>query len=420
MMTAEEKRKCKKRVSLKPGAFKSLEWALSDERCGLRRIKYADIPYENIPLGAERLDSNYDELDSYYDYDVLFEELVVYGWVTMNETACYWTNADIIDGTSDMFRGLSCLESIDMSMISTSGIKDMSGMFSDCHDLKTLDLSSFDTSNVSNMMNMFRGCYGLESLDLSALDTSKVTNMSYMFSGCSHLCDINLSALNTSEVTSMKEMFSFCRNLKSLDLSSFDSSKVTNMRNMFRGCENLSSIVLSSLDTSSVKDMSYMFCSCASLTTLDLTAFNTASTWYMSGMFSECSNLKSVDLSSFRGEGVYMDRMFDHCLRLESVDISCFHIDGIQDMTAMFCECMNLKKIRLPSAASGWLFFPPPMDRMFDGCESLESLDLSAFDGQSIREAENLLRNCNSLKDVRYPDEELETTITDGVDIQFS
>lgn len=411
MMTIEEKRKCKKRVSLKPGAFKSLGWPLSNERCWLRRIKYADIPYEDIPRGAERLDS---------DYDVPSAELVVYGWVTINATACYWTNADIIDGTNDMFRGLSYLESIDMSMISTSGIKDMSGMFSDCRGLKTLDLSSFDTSNVSSMMNMFDNCYRLESLDLSHFDTSKVTDMSYMFSGCSKLCDINLSALNTSGVTTMSGMFSFCHNLKSLDLSAFDSSKVTDMSDMFFGCENLSSIILSSLDTSSVEDMSDMFRSCASLTALDLTAFNTASTREMSGMFRGCSNLKSVDLSSFCNGKVYMGRMFDHCLRLESVDIACFNIDGIQDMTAMFCECMNLKEIRLPSVASERLYLssPPSMNRMFDGCESLESLDLSAFDSQSICEAENLLRNCNSLKDVRYPDEYLEI-IPDGADIQF-
>lgn len=211
------------------------------------------------------------------------------------------------------------------------------------------------------------------------------------------------------------EMFSNLPSVTRIDLSMFSTEGLTSTKDMFLNCKMLESVDLSGFDTTEVRDMSGMFCGCESLTSLDLTSFNTTSTWDMSRMFSGCSNLKSVNLSSFRNGMVSMDRMFDHCLRLESIDISCFHIGGIQDMTAMFCECMNLKEIRFPSATDRRL--SPPMNKMFDGCESLESLDLSAFDGQSIREAENLLRNCNSLKDVRYPDDNLETI--DIADIQF-
>ena len=47
--------------------------------------------------------------------------------------------------------------------------------------MTSIDLSVLDTSEVTNMSNMFSACISLTSLDVSNFDTSKVIDMSDMF-----------------------------------------------------------------------------------------------------------------------------------------------------------------------------------------------------------------------------------------------
>ena len=115
----------------------------------------------------------------------------------------------------------------------------MIGYFYEFTNMTSIDLSVLDTSEVTNMSNMFSACISLTSLDVSNFDTSKVTDMRSMFSGCSSLTSLDLSNFDTSQVTSMAGMFSECSSLTILDLSSFDTSKVTGhyaMMNMFCNC----------------------------------------------------------------------------------------------------------------------------------------------------------------------------------------
>jgi surface protein len=61
------------------------------------------------------------------------------------------------------------------------------GWFEDCTGLTAIDLSMLNTSEVTNMTYLFFSCSQLETLDLSHFDTSRTTDMSYMFAGCSAL-----------------------------------------------------------------------------------------------------------------------------------------------------------------------------------------------------------------------------------------
>ena len=207
-----------------------------------------------------------EELTNEYTTGVLSDgEFPVYGWFdTEKETLYYFTLADKIYMNSDaqsMFRGLSRLESLDLSNFDTSSVTGMNQMFNGCKSLTTLDLSNFDTSNVKTMQWMFNGCNKLENLDLQwdNFDTSKVTDMSSMFYNCQSLADLDLKNFDTSSVKNMQSMFYGCKSLISLDVSSFDTSSVTNMNQMFYGCKSLTTLDLSSFDTSSVKNMQSMF-----------------------------------------------------------------------------------------------------------------------------------------------------------------
>ena len=96
-----------------------------------------------------------------------------------------------------------------------------------------------------SMMSYFKGFYNMTSIDLSVMDTSEVTDMSSMFDSCYNLTSLDLRNFDTSKVTNMSEMFDSCYDLTSLDLRNFDTSKVTDMSRMFRQCGKLTQITVS-------------------------------------------------------------------------------------------------------------------------------------------------------------------------------
>lgn len=196
-----------------------------------------------------------------------------------------------------MFNYKSNLKNIDLTMLDTRNVTNMSCIFQECSGLTTLNLSFLNTQNVTNMSYMFMSCSGLTTLDLTTLDTPNVTNMSYMFSGCRGLTALDLSSFNTQKVIEMNNMFSYCKGLTVLDLTSLNTQKVTGMKYMFNGCSRLTALDLTSLDTQNVTDMSHMFNGCSGLTSLNLTSLDTQKVTNMNSMFSGCSGLTTLDLS---------------------------------------------------------------------------------------------------------------------------
>ena len=200
----------------------------------------------------------------------------VYTWYN-NGTIYYYSPSSKIylnENAQWYFKGMKNLQSIDLTGIDTSLVKDMSNMFSGDESLTSLDLRGFNTSNVTTMRNMFLGCKNLKSINLTSFNTSNVTDMSYMFAGTSSLTSLDVSKFNTSKVTNMSYMFNKCSSLKSIDVSKFDTSQVTNMSYMFAG-SGLTSININNFKIKSGLNMQYMFKECTmemiDLSGLDLT-----------------------------------------------------------------------------------------------------------------------------------------------------
>ena len=61
-----------------------------------------------------------------------------------------------------MFNVCSSLESINLSTLNTTKVKDMCYLFALCESLKSLDLSTFNTTNVNKIWDMFYGCSSLK------------------------------------------------------------------------------------------------------------------------------------------------------------------------------------------------------------------------------------------------------------------
>lgn len=110
--------------------------------------------------------------------------------------------------STNLFKNLSSLSSIDFTNFSTEKVTDMSYMFYQLYELTSLDLSNFDTSNVINMESMFTECSSLSKLDLSNFDTSNVTNMDCMLLFTA-ITDLNLSGFDTTKITSMSNALTF-------------------------------------------------------------------------------------------------------------------------------------------------------------------------------------------------------------------
>ena len=122
-----------------------------------------------------------------------------------------YLNYDDING-NELFR--NCKKIIEIKILGSKKISNMTRMFSCCTSLQNIDLSNFDTSSAIKMNFMFFECKKLEELDLSNFNTSNVNNMSFMFKNCSSLKKLNIVNFNTNNVDGINCIFSSCKNLK--------------------------------------------------------------------------------------------------------------------------------------------------------------------------------------------------------------
>ncbi len=369
----------------------------------------------------------------------------------------------------EMFSFCSKLTSLNLSSFNTANVTNMSDMFSYCESLKSLDLSHFNTEKVTDMMNMFAGCSSLKSLDLSSFNTAKVGNMFGLVQQCSSLTSLDLSHFNTENVEYMRWMFRGCTSLKSVDLKNFSTGKVKSLEEMFQGCSSLTTIHCNNdwywLSTTALENSDNIFAGCTKLkgmrgTTYSkdnpslgyarpdggsdrpgyftnevelYTAFDyeteTLTYYYnnersMHTGFGEVCELytpeKGNDLVRFEGYADQVKRviidesfkaapvsslanMFDggsdntRLTALETIDgLENINFSGVTSMYRMFKGCSSLKSIDLtPLHDAGQV---QDLSFMFEDCSSLLHLDLSALSTANVTTMYSLCAGCSSLR----------------------
>lgn len=247
-------------------------------------------------------------------------------------TSAYVLSLDIISfnpTSSNMFKYMSSLQSIEFKNIYTGYVTSFGSMFYRCYNLASLNLSNFDTSNVTSMQYMFNECSALTTLDISNFNTCNVSRMDSMFRLCSSLSELNISNFDTSNVTTMKDMFYGCSALTNLNLSHFNTSNLSEMRYMFYNCSGLIYLDISSFDTTNITNMYQLFRGCSSLKTLDLSSFNTINLINTYQMFASCSSLETIyvgqawDITNALSSS---KAMFSNCSSLPNYNES--YIDG--------------------------------------------------------------------------------------------
>ena len=362
-----------------------------------------------------------------------------------------------------------------ISNLNTSEMTDMTYMFYRCKKLQSLDVSNFNTENVTDMSNMFRKCENLQSLDVSNFNTAKVKNMDNMFAECSGLQSLDLSKFNTESVTNMEDMFGQCRGLQSLDLSSFNTANVTDMSYMFEYCSKLKSIYASDkFTTSNVTSSSDMFYSCTSLSgdkefdqnyvdktyakidggyfrdkaypnrpwakyadgtltflygykkTIDgsngeyeLNTGEKEPGWLGKNssitkvVFDEsfknarpttgykwfCDYWKLTEIENISylntSEMTDMGYMFNGCSSLQSLDLSNFNTAKVNSMAFMFYTCSKLQSLDLSNFNTAKV---TDMRNMFYMCTQLQSLNLSSFNTAMVNSMAFMFYTCNKLQ----------------------
>ena len=228
----------------------------------------------------------------------------------------------------------SLMPSIDISLLNTYNLKDITSLFYNCISLKSINFNNdFYTEQITNMEFVFYNCSSLTSLDLSSFDTKNARNMSYMFYNCTLLASINMNNFDTTNVKNTEAMFNDCSSLTSIDLSKFNTENVETMAYMFKNCYALKNVDLSKFKTNKVNNMLAMFENCQSLTSIDVSSFDTSKVTNFENMFFSCKSLTSLDLSNFNFEKwvlnnllyigySYIGFMINYCESRTYLDIS--------------------------------------------------------------------------------------------------
>ncbi|WP_405342632.1 InlB B-repeat-containing protein [Ruminococcus sp.] len=285
-----------------------------------------------------------------------------------------------------------------LEKIDTSICTDMRYAFYNLRQkVKKLDLHTFDTSNVQKIDNFIYSYGELEEVDVSGFDLSKVKSLTTFIKGgyytekdgyvLSKLNKVNFSGMDISKIEEIKYFLTYTKDLEEITfdlnprnakgflyafqhnrglkkftfgseghlvqpgvdrLVTSDGERLVKLNNMFEGCTALEEVDFEYLDLPDYK--------------------NTASTEYDANDYIVP---KQTDVFSYSRTYEYA-MMFKDCKSLTDLK----HIENL------FIEAGN---------CGNWTH-----RYMFDGCESLETLDLSKI--HAYIGGPGIFRNCKSLK----------------------
>lgn len=420
--------------------------------------------YQCSALTSISIGSQLDCCDNLTDVSYMFFECTNMKEVSFDA----FFNTDKVTTFHSMFAGCENLENINVAgginaTLNTTSATDLAYMFSNCYKLPKMPFS-WNGQKVTTTRTMFQNCRSLTELNLSILKTDKVTDMSYMFYGCKGLNLLRLDNLTETSLSATENMFSnvptACTiymlyktwngkgNIKAL----LPKATYTNLKLLYpaqvlyvtKGNEeklvflsretpySTNSVinegnveqVWSGMDIykadgapvwtdekgvtkviikSSFADVTPFtlkeWFSLPNLKTIEgLQYLNTSQATSMEGMFFECNNLTYLNLSNFDTKNVTdIFSMFYGCRKLTKLDLSSFNTSNVRRMDRMFSNCESLTSLNVSSFD---LSKGPNVYEMFRGCSSLTTLDLSSFNTKNIRGFENMFRDCEKLKEL--------------------
>ena len=105
-------------------------------------------------------------------------------------------NSGGLENVSFLFKGCGSLETAGVYLAYANDLTTTESMFEDCRSLKAVKgIGSYTSPNLTTMAKMFSNCENIAEIDLSLLITKKVTDMSGTFFGCKKLAFLYISPM---------------------------------------------------------------------------------------------------------------------------------------------------------------------------------------------------------------------------------
>ena len=112
--------------------------------------------------------------------------------------------------------------------------------------------------------------------------------------------------------------------------------------------------------------------------------------------FYGCTDLTTIEgIEYLNTENVTnMSGMFNGCEHLETLDVSNFNTQNVTDMNGMFGGCYALTTLDVSNFNTQNVTY---MSCMFNYCSALTTLDVSNFDTKNVQEIYNMFSGCSAL-----------------------
>lgn len=125
---------------------------------------------------------------------------------------------------------------------------------------------------------------------------------------------------------------------------------------------------------------------------------------------SRITGIENLDTS----RATSMRFMFDGCESLKSLDVSHFNTSNVLDMGNMFAKCSSLKSLNFTNFNTSKV---EDMSQMFFGCKSLIKLDLSNFNTSKVSTMYGMFRYCENLESLNLKN--FNTSLVKSMDEMF-
>lgn len=257
----------------------------------------------------------------------------------------------VIDGRFNaVFQGMRSLESVSgLELLETSKVTSLRRMFADTA-IQSIDLSVIETRNVVDMSKMFQNCESLTEIDLSKNDLFNVKDMSYCFNNCKDLkfvdFGVGIKPKNISHIFDG----ALGNGVDSVDIrGQFNTSSVTDMSFAF-SMSVVEKEFIQDLDVGNVENLdgalrSYGHADGLNLSKWDTHNLKTADSFFANNEFCQSVNLDGWSVPMLQS----CDEMFYYCYNLESLNMDWKDVNNSVSFSGIFSGCDKLSKSKIAS-----------------------------------------------------------------------
>lgn len=176
--------------------------------------------------------------------------------------------------------------------------------------------------------------------------------------------------------------------------SDFAPTNLTFFFDFFTAC---TSFDLGQMDTSRLEDMTGMFQGCSSLESIDLSKIDLSNVLKFTQLFKDCASLQSVSMGSGDYNASSIARMFEGCTSLEHINLSQINFPKLEYADELFKECVSLVDIKMPIISSPSL---KNLIGLFQNCSELTYLNVGHLNASNMELslAYNTFLGCSRLE----------------------